>query len=100
MGWPHADRRSIAQYKTNCAMEVRTGEARPVLPVQNLIDYWASGQTLDEFLEDFPAVAREQAMNVLRLAIAADRCVFRPKPSTDSGAWRPVIPEEGVHRFR
>jgi uncharacterized protein (DUF433 family) len=38
------------------------------VPVQNLIDYLASGQTLDEFLEDFPAVSREQAMKVLRLA--------------------------------
>lgn len=27
-------------------------------------------------------------------------CVFRSNPSTDSGAFRPVIPEEGVHRFR
>jgi len=38
------------------------------VPVQNFIDYLASGQTLDEFLEDFPAVSREQAMKVLRLA--------------------------------
>lgn len=38
------------------------------VPVQNLIDYLASGQTLDEFLDDFPSVSREQAMNVLRLA--------------------------------
>ncbi|MDZ7779912.1 MAG: DUF433 domain-containing protein [Gemmatimonadota bacterium] len=38
------------------------------VPVQNLIDYLASGQTLDEFLEDFPSVSREQAMSVLRLA--------------------------------
>lgn len=38
------------------------------VPVQNLIDYLVSGQTLDEFLEDFPSVSREQAMKVLRLA--------------------------------
>jgi uncharacterized protein (DUF433 family) len=38
------------------------------VPVQNMIDYLAAGQTLDEFLEEFPSVSREQAMQVLRLA--------------------------------
>ena len=38
------------------------------VPVQNLMDYLAAGQPLDEFLEDFPSVSREQAMKVLRLA--------------------------------
>ena len=38
------------------------------VPVQNLMDYLASGQPLDEFLEDFPSVSREQATKVLRLA--------------------------------
>lgn len=38
------------------------------VPVQNLIDYLASGETLDAFLSDFPSVTREQAMRVLRLA--------------------------------
>jgi uncharacterized protein (DUF433 family) len=38
------------------------------VPVQNLIDYLSAGQTLDEFLSDFPSVAREQAMGALRLA--------------------------------
>lgn len=38
------------------------------VPVQNLIDCLASGETLDAFLEDFPSVTREQAMKVLRLA--------------------------------
>ena len=38
------------------------------VPVQNLIDYLASGQPLDAFLTDFPSVTREQAMKALRLA--------------------------------
>lgn len=38
------------------------------VPVQNLIDYLASGQPLDAFLEDFPSVSRDQAMKTLRLA--------------------------------
>jgi len=38
------------------------------VPVQNLMDYLASGQTLDAFLLDFPSVTRGQAMRTLRLA--------------------------------
>lgn len=38
------------------------------VPVQNLIDYLASGDTLDDFLNDFPSVSRDQVMKVLRLA--------------------------------
>lgn len=38
------------------------------VPLQNLIDYLASGQSLDAFLVDFPSVTREQAMGALRLA--------------------------------
>lgn len=35
------------------------------VPVQNLIDYLAGGEDLDEFLDDFPSVRREQAVAVL-----------------------------------
>jgi len=38
------------------------------VPVQNLIDYLAAGDNLDDFLKDFPSVSREQVMKVLRLA--------------------------------
>lgn len=38
------------------------------VPVRNLMDYLASGQTVDGFLEDFPSVSRDQVMSVLRLA--------------------------------
>lgn len=38
------------------------------VPVQNLFDYLASGDNLDEFLDDFPAVSREQAVRVLEQA--------------------------------
>lgn len=31
------------------------------VPVQTLIDYLAGGHPLDEFLDDFPTVRREQA---------------------------------------
>ncbi len=32
------------------------------VPVKNLTDYIEAGDTLDEFLEDFPSVSREQAV--------------------------------------
>jgi uncharacterized protein (DUF433 family) len=35
------------------------------VPVQTLFDYLEEGDTLDEFLEDFPAVSREHAVKVL-----------------------------------
>lgn len=37
------------------------------VPVQTLIDYLESGQPLDDFLDDFPTVKREQATDVLEL---------------------------------
>jgi uncharacterized protein (DUF433 family) len=38
------------------------------VPIKNLIDYLQAGDTLDEFLNDFPSVTREQAVQVLELA--------------------------------
>jgi uncharacterized protein (DUF433 family) len=38
------------------------------VPVQNLVDYLATGETIDEFLEDFPTVKREQVIQFLELA--------------------------------
>jgi uncharacterized protein (DUF433 family) len=37
------------------------------LPVQNLVDYLAAGDTLEEFLDDLPGVSREQAEGYLRI---------------------------------
>ena len=38
------------------------------VPLQTLLDYLEGGQTLDEFLEDFPTVTREAAIAALELA--------------------------------
>lgn len=38
------------------------------VPVRNLIDYLAGGESLDKFLDSFPTVTREQATAVLELA--------------------------------
>lgn len=36
------------------------------VPVQTIIDYLAGGHPLDEFLDDFPTVRREQAVALLK----------------------------------
>ena len=38
------------------------------VPVQTLIDHIESGETLDDFLDQFPSVTREQANGFLELA--------------------------------
>jgi uncharacterized protein (DUF433 family) len=38
------------------------------VPVKNLIDYLAAGDSLDVFLDDFPSVRREQAIAALEAA--------------------------------
>ena len=35
------------------------------VPVQTLLSYLEEGDTLDEFLDDFPSVSREHAVKVL-----------------------------------
>jgi len=39
------------------------------VPVKNLFDYLEGDQSLEDFLEDFEGVSREQADAVLRLAM-------------------------------
>lgn len=51
--------------------EIMSGEpcfAGTRVPVRNLIDYLAGGESLDKFLDSFPTVTREQATAVLELA--------------------------------
>ena len=38
------------------------------VPVKNLLDYLAAGDSLDQFLDNFPTVSREQAVAALELA--------------------------------
>ena len=51
--------------------EIQSGE--PVfsgtrVPIKNLFDYLKGGDTIDEFLEGFPSVSREQVLELLNLA--------------------------------
>ncbi len=36
------------------------------VPVKNLSDYLSAGETIDEFLDDFPTVSREQVNRFLK----------------------------------
>jgi uncharacterized protein (DUF433 family) len=50
--------------------EVHSGDAVFVgtrVPVETLVDYLEDGNTLDEFLDDFPSVKREQAAAALEI---------------------------------
>jgi uncharacterized protein (DUF433 family) len=38
------------------------------VPLRNLIDYLEDGHSLDEFLDDFPSVSRDQAIAALEAA--------------------------------
>lgn len=38
------------------------------VPFQTLLDYLEGGDTLDEFLDDFPTVTRDAAVSALELA--------------------------------
>lgn len=38
------------------------------VPIQNLFDYIEGGDTIEDFLDGFPPVTREQAIDVLELA--------------------------------
>jgi uncharacterized protein (DUF433 family) len=41
------------------------------VPLQHLFDYLGAGDSLDEFLQSFPTVTREQAISVLEVGAAA-----------------------------
>jgi uncharacterized protein (DUF433 family) len=41
------------------------------VPVQALLDYLEAGDSVDEFLEDFPGVRREQVVEFLKQAAEA-----------------------------
>lgn len=43
------------------------------VPLQSLIDYLAGGDSLDEFLRQYPSVERQQAQAALALAAEALR---------------------------
>ena len=70
MKFEESTRRTIDSLIT-CDTEIMSGT--PVfkntrVPIKNLIDYLETGESLDDFLDDFPSVSREQAVQTLKLA--------------------------------
>lgn len=54
-----------------CSPDVMEGTpvfSGPRVPVQTLIDYLEAGETIDDFLEGFPTVSREQVISFLEEA--------------------------------
>ena len=49
------------------------------VPLKNLVDYLAAGDSLERFLDHFPSVTREQA--VAALEIAGDLLASRAHPA-------------------
>ena len=49
------------------------------VPVQSLFDYLEGGETLDEFLDQFPSVSKKQALATLDLA--CDYVLGRARPA-------------------
>ena len=39
------------------------------VPIKNLVDYLEAGDSLEEFLDDFPTVRKEKVMEFLNLSI-------------------------------
>ena len=63
----------MGQRIITCSPDVLGG--RPVfagtrVPVQTLLDYLEGGETIDDFLEGFPTVKREQVVAFLKEATA------------------------------
>ncbi len=51
--------------------EIQSGEpvfAGTRVPIKNLFDYLKGGETIDDFLEGFPSVSREQVLELLSFA--------------------------------
>jgi uncharacterized protein (DUF433 family) len=49
------------------------------VPVKNLVDYLAAGDSLERFLDHFPSVTRDQAVAALELA--NDLLTARARPA-------------------
>lgn len=74
LGWPYTERWSpnMAQKPSVVHSDPEILGGTPVftgprVPMKNLYDYLEAGDSLNEFLDDFPSVTREHAIAVLEL---------------------------------
>lgn len=56
------------------------------VPLKNLIDYLAAGDSLERFLDHFPSVTREQAVAALEIARDPRAAAARHDPRSRSRA--------------
>ena len=63
------------------------------VPIQALFDYLEGGETLDEFLDDFPTVSKKQAMQVLKITRNAS---IKPKGLNENTARRKLAEKAKV----
>lgn len=64
--------------------EIMSGElvfAGTRVPAKTLVDYLEAGHSLDDFLDGFPTVRREQATAYLRLTLEAAESFAGARPS-------------------
>ncbi len=76
--------------------EVMSGElvfAGTRVEVKTLVDYLRTGHALDEFLEGFPSVSREQAEGYLEMTLEAARQHPRAAGAATPGTVVRVPPE-------
>jgi uncharacterized protein (DUF433 family) len=63
-----ASSKSSLESLVSCSPDLMSGTpvfAGTRVPIKNLLDYLAAGDSLDEFLNQFPTVKREQAIALL-----------------------------------
>jgi len=61
----------MKQPVVSCSLEVMGGTAvfyGTRVPLQTLLDYLEAGETIDDFLEGFPSVTRQQVISFLEEA--------------------------------
>ena len=66
-----SEARSVSQSVVKIDREIMSGApcfSGTRVPIQNLIDYLEGGDSIDEFLDSFPTVSREQVISFLEEA--------------------------------
>lgn len=70
------------------------------VPVKNLTDYLEGGSTIDEFLDDFPSVTREQVVAFLEEGEAADLAALARAQELEIGKVTPKSQAEVFQKAR
>ncbi len=94
---------SIKQSVVSCNPEIMGGApvfAGTRVPVQTLLDYLEAGDSIDEFLEGFPSVMREQVIAFLEFVGRAKERSDVPAASMMAGTLRFARPTSSAISLR